>query len=83
LNWKKRLNDGLKFLLILSFLVPLLAGCVPGEPLGIAERYPLESVGGSGGAASYVYRASDRSVPEVAQELIASREPDQQSAEDP
>lgn len=47
----------------------------------VQDTYPLESVNGSGNSTSYVYRASDRTVPEVAQELSDQRQPDQISAE--
>jgi hypothetical protein len=72
---------GLKLLLVISFIVPLLAACGLSET--IAEQYPLESVNGSGNQTSYVYRAAGQSVTEVAQTLIERRAPRQQSPEDP
>ncbi|WP_274364770.1 DUF4247 domain-containing protein [Paenibacillus thermotolerans] len=77
---KRWLDRGIKQLLILSLIVPLLAAC--GITDTIQEQYPLESVGGSGNQTSYVYRASGQSVPEVANALIEQRRPQQQSAED-
>ena len=64
---------------MLSLLVSLLSGC--GAP-NIKDTYPLESVNRDGNATSYVYRAADKSVPDVAGELIAANTPDQSSPED-
>ncbi|GAS82285.1 DUF4247 domain-containing protein [Paenibacillus amylolyticus] len=75
---KKRLAHGLKLMLVLSLVMSLLSAC--GAP-SVQDTYPLESVNGSGNSTSYVYRASDRTVPEVAQELSDQRQPDQISAE--
>ena len=68
----------LKILLILSLVVPILAGCAGG--LNVSEQYPLESVSGTD---SYVYRAAGQTVPEVAALLAEQRKPDQQSEESP
>ncbi|TYP72735.1 DUF4247 domain-containing protein [Paenibacillus methanolicus] len=68
----------LKILLILGLIVPLMASC-GGINQTIQQSYPLESVNGSGNAASYVYRAADTTVMEAAQELIAKQTPQQQS----
>ncbi|NUU79426.1 DUF4247 domain-containing protein [Paenibacillus xylanilyticus] len=75
---KKRMALGLKLMLVLSLVMSLLSAC--GMP-SVQDTYPLESVSGSGNTTSYVYRAADRSVPEVAQELSEERRPDQISAE--
>ncbi|KOY16496.1 DUF4247 domain-containing protein [Paenibacillus xylanivorans] len=75
---KKRLAHGLKLMLVLSLVMSLLSAC--GAP-SVQDTYPLESVSGSGNTTSYVYRAADRTVPEVAQELSEQRKPDQISAE--
>nr|WP_154893836.1 DUF4247 domain-containing protein [Paenibacillus xylanexedens] len=75
---KKRMALGLKLMLVLSLVMSLLSAC--GMP-SVQDTYPLESVSGSGNTTSYVYRAADRSVPEVAQELSEQRKPDQISAE--
>lgn len=69
----------IKILLVLSFLVSLLSGC--GAP-NVRDTYPLESVNRESGAESFVYRAEGKSVPEVAQELMAAQAPDQASPED-
>lgn len=75
---KKRMALGLKLMLVLSLVMSLLSAC--GMP-SVQDTYPLESVSGSGNTTSYVYRAADRSVSEVAQELSEQRKPDQISAE--
>ncbi|CAH1190945.1 MULTISPECIES: DUF4247 domain-containing protein [Paenibacillus] len=74
---KKRTAYGLKLMLVLSLLMSLLSAC--GAP-SVQDTYPLESVSGSGNSTSYVYRAADRTVPEVAEELSDQRKPDQISA---
>ncbi|MDM5190475.1 DUF4247 domain-containing protein [Bacillus sp. DX4.1] len=81
------------FTMIKSFLIPILAivtllvvagfvlsGC--DNEKSIQDRYPLESVAKDGKQESYVYRAANRSVPEVAKELIDEKEPKQASKED-
>jgi len=70
---------GIKLLLMLSFIVPLLAAC--GITESIKEQYPLVSVNGSGNETSYVYRAEDQSVPEVAAAMADKKKPKQQSEE--
>ncbi|REE88699.1 uncharacterized protein DUF4247 [Paenibacillus taihuensis] len=69
----------IKILLVISLIFPLLAAC--GIEETIQEKYPLESVNGSGSQTSYVYRAAGVSVPEVAKALIDESKPQQQSAE--
>ncbi|PYE49195.1 DUF4247 domain-containing protein [Paenibacillus barcinonensis] len=76
---KKRLAHGLKLMLVLSLVMSLLSAC--GAAPSVQDTYPLESVSGSGQSTSYVYRAANRTVPEVAQELSDQRKPDQISAE--
>ena len=76
---KKRLAHGLKLMLVLSLVMSLLSAC--GAAPSVQDTYPLESVSGSGQSTSYVYRAADRTVPEVAKELSDQRKPDQISAE--
>ncbi|KEK23065.1 DUF4247 domain-containing protein [Bacillus gaemokensis] len=81
------------FTMIKSFLIPILAivtllviagyalsGCQ--NEKSIQDRYPLESVAKDGKQESYVYRATNRSVPEVAKELIEEKKPKQASKED-
>ena len=78
------------FTMIKSFVIPILAivtllvvagyalsGCQGGRTKSIQDRYPLESVAKEGKQESYVYRAANRSVPEVAKELMNEREPKQ------
>ncbi|GIO66533.1 DUF4247 domain-containing protein [Paenibacillus sp. FSL M7-1455] len=71
----------LKILLVISLVMSLLTGCGIGAP-NVKETYPLESVNRSGNATSYVYRAADKTVPEVAKELSDEKTPDQMSKED-
>jgi hypothetical protein len=77
---KKWSLHGIKYLLLLSFIFPLLAGCSSSNT--IKEQYPLESVNGSGSQTSYVYRAAGQTVPETAKLLIEQRKPQQQSKDD-
>ncbi|NMO95910.1 DUF4247 domain-containing protein [Paenibacillus lemnae] len=76
---KKRSMLSIKLILILSFLVSLLSGC--GAP-NVKSSYPLESVQRDGSATSYVYRAADKTVPDVARELTEDTAPDDISKED-
>ncbi|GAE05412.1 lipoprotein, putative [Paenibacillus sp. JCM 10914] len=57
----------------------MLSGC--GAP-NIQDTYPLESVNRDGNATSYVYRAADKSVTDVADELMSGQTPDQSSPPD-
>jgi hypothetical protein len=70
-------HQSIKYLLLLSFIVPLLTACAVSDT--VKEQYPLESVNGSGNQTSYVYRAENRSVPDVATDFIDQRNPEQQS----
>ncbi|MBC6971326.1 DUF4247 domain-containing protein [Bacillus sp. Xin] len=81
------------FTMIKSFVIPILASVtllvIAGYALSgcqseksIQDRYPLESVAKDGKQESYVYRAANRSVPEVAKELIDEKKPKQVSKED-
>jgi len=70
-------HQSIKYLLLLSFIVPLLTACAVSDT--VKDQYPLESVNGSGNQTSYVYRAENRSVPDVAADLIKQRDPKQQS----
>ncbi|MFF2483027.1 DUF4247 domain-containing protein [Paenibacillus sp. NPDC058071] len=76
---KKWWLQGIKVILVLSLIVPLLAACAVSDT--VKEQYPLESVNGSGSSTSYVYRAEGQTVPEVASQLIAKKKPEQQSEE--
>jgi hypothetical protein len=75
---KKMSSLSLKLMLVLGLLVSLLSGC--GAP-NVKETYPLESVNRDGSSTSYVYRAVNTSVPEVASALISEKKPDQASPE--
>ncbi|MBC8079495.1 MAG: DUF4247 domain-containing protein [Gorillibacterium sp.] len=79
MNLKNWWLQGLKYLLLMSLIIPLLTACSVSDT--VKEQYPLESVNGSGNETSYVYRAVDQTVAEVAAELIEKRKPEQQSAE--
>lgn len=70
-------HQSLKYLLLLSFIVPLLTACTFSD--NVKEQYPLESVNGSGNQTSYVYRADNRSVPDMAADFVEQRKPKQQS----
>ncbi|WP_167279514.1 DUF4247 domain-containing protein [Paenibacillus lupini] len=76
---KKWWLHSIKILLLISFIVPMLAACAISDT--VKEQYPLESVNGSGNQTSYVYRAADQTVPEVAKQLVDKKKPEQQSAE--
>jgi hypothetical protein len=75
----KRLLYSLKWLLVLGLILPLLAAC--GQ--SVKDTYPLESVTKNGNQTSYVYRAANQTVPEVAKQIADNRKPDQTSKEDP
>lgn len=76
---KKWWLHSIKIILLISLIVPMLAACAISDT--VKEQYPLESVNGSGSQTSYVYRAADQTVPEVARQLIDKKKPEQQSAE--
>lgn len=68
----------LKLLIVTSLFVSVFAGCAPASLASTtAEQYPLVSVNGSGSETSYVYRAADQTVPEVASALADKRKPEQ------
>lgn len=69
-----RLDAALKWLIAVTLLVGLLAGC--GSP-DLGRQYPLESVSGEGSSTSYVYRAAGETVPEVAARLAGEHTPKQ------
>lgn len=78
---KKWLTRYLKIVLVISLVVPILAGCAEGVLTTAKEHFPLESASGSGAERSYVYRAAGMSVPEAARLLSEQRPPEQQSEE--
>jgi len=65
----------IKIVCMIGLLSSLLSGC--GAPAVVQETYPLESVNRNGEATSYVYRAANQSVPEVADALTSQRTPEQ------
>ncbi|MFJ8528236.1 DUF4247 domain-containing protein [Bacillus sp. NPDC094106] len=74
---------GIAIFVIVGIL--LVAGYIllgGGNEQSIQDRYPLESVAKDGKQESYVYRAANRSVPDVAKELIDEKEPKQSSKKD-
>lgn len=70
-------HQSIKYLLLLSFIIPLLTACTVSD--SVKDQYPLQSVNGSGNETSYVYRADNISVPDVANNFIDQRTPEQQS----
>lgn len=76
----RRLHRYLKIWLAAALTVSLVSGC--GEKT-VGESYPLESVTQNGPQVSRVYRAENKTVPQVAQELAAQRKPQEMSKEDP
>lgn len=76
---KKWWLHSIKIIVLISLIVPMLAACAISDT--VKEQYPLESVNGSGSQTSYVYRAADQTVPEVAKQLIDKKKPEQQSEE--
>jgi len=74
----KRLLHSLKGLLVFCLILPLLAAC--GD--AIKDTFPLESVTKNGSQSSYVYRAENQTVPEVAKQIADNRKPEQVSKED-
>ncbi|MEK5057547.1 MULTISPECIES: DUF4247 domain-containing protein [unclassified Paenibacillus] len=76
----KRFFYMIKIVLVLSLFVSVLSGC--GTASAVKESYPLESVNGSGNSTSYVYRAAGMTVPEVADELMEERSPEEVSPQD-
>jgi hypothetical protein len=75
---KKGWLQSIKYLLIISLILPFLAACSVADTVKV--DYPLESVNGSGKQTSYVYRAAGFSVKEVASKLSEQRKPEQKSS---
>ncbi|MDI3328549.1 MAG: DUF4247 domain-containing protein [Alicyclobacillaceae bacterium] len=65
--------------LLVLVLAVLLAGC--GAMDYVSKTYPLESANQSGGGMQKVYRAENKSVPEVARELREQEAPEEVSKE--
>ncbi|QEL82895.1 DUF4247 domain-containing protein (plasmid) [Bacillus sp. JAS24-2] len=68
------------FIILLVVTGYALSGCR--NEKSIQDHYPLESVAKDGKQESYVYRATNQSVLQVAQELTDEKEPKQASKED-
>lgn len=77
---KQRLGHILKLFLALSLVASLASGC---GSQTVSATYPLESVIQNGPESSKVYRAENKTVPQVAQELAEQRKPREMSKEDP
>ncbi|WP_400163227.1 DUF4247 domain-containing protein [Brevibacillus sp. TJ4] len=78
-HWMNRI----KVLLIPAIFLLAMAGA-GGKAPDVGEVYALESVNNADGSqTSYVYRAENKTVPEVAEELVAIKKPDEISPEDP
>lgn len=75
----QRLLKGMKAVLVVSLMASVLAGC-GGQSVG--STYPLESITDNGGQSSRVYRAENKTVPVVAQELADQKKPKEISKED-
>lgn len=77
---RQALYKAIKLILVPALLLLALSGC---NTQSVGETYPLESViSKDGSQTSRVYRAENKTVPEVAKELSAQREPDEISKED-
>lgn len=76
----QRLSKYLKLLVAFALSASLLSGC-GSQP--VSASYPLESVTQNGAEASRVYRAENKTVPKVAQELAEQRKPQEISKENP
>src|SRR5690242_14445620 len=64
--------------LALGIFSSVLTGCSK----SVSDSYPLESVTGNGKETSRVYRAANKTVPEVAKELTENKKPQEASKED-
>lgn len=72
----KFIKIGLAILLVTT----LFSGC--GEQ-NVGASYPLESITKNGSQESRIYRATNKTVPQVSQELSSQRKPKEISKEDP
>lgn len=70
--------NALKWFFIFILIAPLLVACGQYE---LSETYPLESVSRDGKSTSYIYRAENRTVPDIVKELVDKRTPKQTSAQ--
>lgn len=73
----------IKLLLIPAIFLMAMAGGNDKIAPDVSEVYALESVSAAdGGQSSRVYRVENKTVPEVAQELVEQEKPEEMSAED-
>lgn len=77
---KHRMMRVLKLFIAFALVTSLVSGC---GSQSVSATYPLESVTQKGSETSKVYRAADKTVPQVAQELSEQRKPLEVSKEDP
>lgn len=75
----KRLFKYLKLFLAVALVTSLVSGC---GSQAFNESYPLELITQNGAESSRVYRAENKTVPQVAQEISAQRKPQEISKED-
>ncbi len=75
----KRWLTSIKAAIAIALFASVLAGCGTNA---VSESYPLESVTKDGKQLSRVYRAENKTVPEVATELADQRTPKEMSKED-
>lgn len=75
----KRLFNLIRILLAVVLLTSLVSGC---GSQALSKSYPLESVTQNGAESSRVYRAENKTVPQVAQKISAQRKPQEISKED-
>lgn len=74
-NW----STAIKTILAIVLFASVLAGCGNNS---VSSAYPLESVTQDGNQLSKIYRAANKTVPEVAKELADERTPKEISKED-
>lgn len=77
---KHRMMRFLKLFVAFALVASLVSGC---GSQSVSASYPLESITQNGAEISKVYRAVNKTVPEVAQELSEQRKPLEMSKEDP
>ncbi|WP_232696751.1 DUF4247 domain-containing protein [Brevibacillus daliensis] len=75
------LSKLIKTTLVLSLVVGLLTGCSDPSD-SVSSSYPLEQITDNGRESSRIYRAENKTVPEVAKEIADERTPKEISKED-
>ena len=66
----KRILKSVKIGLVISLIITLLSGCGGSGSNAVSSSYPLESVTKNGGQESRVYRAANKTVPQVAPDVF-------------